>query len=1097
MDLFKEPTPPVIPDHQLLHTIGEGSYGEIWLARNVFGVYRAVKVVHRSSFKDEKPYEREFQGIRRFEPISRSHRGLVDVLQVGRNDEAGYFYYIMELADDVDATRQFDPETYTPKTLARLLQMRGRLPAAEAVELGSDLAAALAFLHQHDLVHRDIKPSNIIFVNAEPKLADIGLVASTTAASSWVGTPGFMPPEGPGKPTADIFSLGKVLYELTTGQSPEDYPTLPTNLSEFADYVAVVELNEIFNKACANDPAKRYQTAEAMRSDLEMLRAGESVRRLRFVERQLRTIKRVAVAVAVLAIMALGFGLFMRHLRAREEKLAAAQFISNAEDRVRRGDLHEALPLYAEALRLQNRDADAAATSRTRLGTLLQQLPALLHVEYANQRLSDVRFSADGKTLLLGGGRRAWLMDWETGATLESFPVEHMIETAVFGPDGQRIVLAGDKKITVIHQRTNVVTYNAPSKVYSAEFSPKGEWLAVPAESGKVHVLSVEDGTLYRSLEHSNTMAVSAVFSPDNKTLLSTTWDGGVQLWNFHTGESLGQYVHGNTIVFGAAFSPDGRTFATSSEDRTVRVWNLEGGLAFPTRMDHSGPVRRVNYSPDGRYLVSASLDETVRIWDAHTGRSVESTLNMHQSAMQAMFDPSGQRIAVVGAGGEIRVWKSRAPRPLFLGPRSLVSGDGHRYITVSSNTAQLWNAHDDTPLSARFTADGEIGSVLLSHDGERVVAQTKHGKITRIQAFGPGVERDTSFDIVGSGGRRWLNAEGTRLAVATGSDLYLWNTLNGSLIFGPVSPLTNSISRLAFGADGKMLAVITEKKLPVVMLDARNGEIIGTPLAPEHIVRGIEFSPDSRWLASATGSGAFEPSSAQLWNVATGARLAVMPHARGLHRVHFSHRGEMLVTVGADDRVGVWRASDGAHILEHVPLLFALRSARFSHDDRWFVTTTREEAQVWEVPSGRAITPPLRDVSSLTNAGFCANNQRVWVESRRGLLIWDLPRTEASPGEVMALSQRLGTKVPKTLNFETNAFTAAQFQEHCTAARTSLNVEAWHREQLEECEVRKNWFAAEFHLQRLIHTNPNDLTLQTRWTAIQDKLTAAESNTP
>ena len=62
--------------------------------------------------------------------------------------------------------------------------------------------------HPHaGLIHRDIKPSNIIFVNGIPKLADIGLVAEQSEAKSFVGTEGFIPPEGPGTPRADIYSL--------------------------------------------------------------------------------------------------------------------------------------------------------------------------------------------------------------------------------------------------------------------------------------------------------------------------------------------------------------------------------------------------------------------------------------------------------------------------------------------------------------------------------------------------------------------------------------------------------------------------------------------------------------------------------------------------------------------------------------------------------------------------------------------------------------------------------------------------------------------------------------------------------------------------
>src|SRR5512146_1511912 len=93
--------PSVIADHELLQRIGGGAYGEVWLARSVLGEYRAVKIISRAAFDDERPYERELEGIRNFEPISRSHESQVDILHVGRGE--GCFYYVMELADDANA----------------------------------------------------------------------------------------------------------------------------------------------------------------------------------------------------------------------------------------------------------------------------------------------------------------------------------------------------------------------------------------------------------------------------------------------------------------------------------------------------------------------------------------------------------------------------------------------------------------------------------------------------------------------------------------------------------------------------------------------------------------------------------------------------------------------------------------------------------------------------------------------------------------------------------------------------------------------------------------------------------------------------------
>src|SRR5207249_4026490 len=164
---------PVIPDHKLLRPIGRGAYGEVWLARNVMGALRAVKVIQRGQFESDRPYEREFAGIQRYEPVSRSSGGLVHLLQVGRNDAEGYFYYVMELADaapeqmgngesekvspDADSgippaqLLTFSPANYSPHTLRSDIKRSGRLPTAECLRLALDVASGLAQLHRHGL----------------------------------------------------------------------------------------------------------------------------------------------------------------------------------------------------------------------------------------------------------------------------------------------------------------------------------------------------------------------------------------------------------------------------------------------------------------------------------------------------------------------------------------------------------------------------------------------------------------------------------------------------------------------------------------------------------------------------------------------------------------------------------------------------------------------------------------------------------------------------------------------------------------------------------------------------------------------------------
>jgi serine/threonine-protein kinase len=215
------------------------------------------------------------------------------------------------------------------QTLERRMQQVSPFPEAEALQIMSQLCDAVEYLHQHGIVHRDLKPQNVMLCHdGSLRVMDFGIAKVAASRrltfggfSPTMGTPDYMAPEQVkgqrGDERTDIYSLGAILYEMTTGHVPFEGPNAfaVMNARLVGDPVAPrshnpairPEVEEVILHAMARESADRYASAGAMKSDIDdpagVLVTGRASRLMAPVvwKSRWRTV-RVALLVALVPI---------------------------------------------------------------------------------------------------------------------------------------------------------------------------------------------------------------------------------------------------------------------------------------------------------------------------------------------------------------------------------------------------------------------------------------------------------------------------------------------------------------------------------------------------------------------------------------------------------------------------------------------------------------------------------------------------------------------------------------------------------------------------------------------------------------------------
>jgi len=267
--------------YEVVEEIGSGAMGAVFKARDpVMDRVVAVKTIHASALVGPMAEQYRERFTREARAAGRlAHPGIVTVFDAGVEGETPYL--VMEFVPG--------------RTLEDVLNSGEHYTLDKVCEIGQQLAEALAYAHSNGVIHRDIKPANVQLTGTpeRAKIMDFGVAkltqAQVTSTGTLLGTPAYMAPEQfTGMPLdgrSDLFSLGVILYWMSTGDKPftGDTITAVSYKIVHTEPIAPRQLNPgipqalegIILKCLAKDPAARHQTGDELAAELAALRTGQ------------------------------------------------------------------------------------------------------------------------------------------------------------------------------------------------------------------------------------------------------------------------------------------------------------------------------------------------------------------------------------------------------------------------------------------------------------------------------------------------------------------------------------------------------------------------------------------------------------------------------------------------------------------------------------------------------------------------------------------------------------------------------------------------------------------------------------------------------
>lgn len=963
-------------NYELLEYIAEGGSGVVYRARQIdLGRTVAIKLLRSGLLATGE----EVQRFRAEAEVSArlDHPSIVPVHEVGNYE--GRHFISMKLIEGPSLDQRMGSYRDDPRAAAQLVAR-----IARAVDHG----------HRHGVLHRDVKPSNVLLdKDGTPFIADFGTAklidgARRETLTGWIlGTPSYMAPEqasasGDVTVATDVYSLGCVLYELLVGCPPLAASGLVEALRRVQEDAPTAvrvkrpeihrDLETICHTCLEKEPARRYGSALALAEDIErwldyepiQARRATRLERIWLTWRRNPVVTSLAIAVGLLAV-ALVIGAVVASL-----ELRAAIDDTQSAEHFAREQLRNAYLAEARALR-RGGPAGRREKALELLGLAAEIRPGrdLLDEGASTLALSDI------------ASERSWSHDTRDRASLsfdgnfERYFVGHLdgrleVHSAVdnrllfnlpgngdpawrsrLSPDGRYVGLVHHTRTDPRIDHTVIWDLQGPTPILEVPRAPEGHFdfaaeraaLTLCWSDGRLHEidLSTMKETTLAQFGAEN-LPARIRYSPTDTCVAVTLAHASPVLVYSLSGELLAKLEGHGGHVHTLAWSPDGSRLLAGGSDHQAYVWEIETGELVATLVGHRAEIVYSAF-PRRDLVATYSWDGTTRLWDLETGQALASSdESLIESPPKlgrlALVTPERIRIGAVVHGtvlSELHGHGQKDPGSLSIDPTdSWIASGGETEVL-------LWE------LASRERVDRldieSLNDLLFLPDGSLLIASGDGLERRRLE--GGRFSRDAEVMLAESTTHLSLAPDGRRLAYTTEG------FLNLSLLEAGSEPLRipapKGTSRLAFSADGRLVAAGSYRGSGVHVWNTSSGEVV-VHLSPDDANCMPHFSSDGRWLAiggyrdyrihrvatwelvhelsrgEGAGSmakvtryspngevlaGVFGRRELMLLDAASGEALAVFepPGHQQFSRGRFTSEGRHLVVASESNRVLVW----------------------------------------------------------------------------------------------------------------------------------------------------------------------------------------------